>query len=207
MRIGLIGIVWLVLAAVASAQTVLVIDQAGTYILQDGKLIGPVAVIRPGDSPVPPQPPGPNPPPTPGLSERATAIKTAAMAATADSDRAGTVANLVEAHQQLQPLIGDKINGYEQVAWTAKLLWNKAEGSNSQAWAPTRKIVFDELAKLAQEGADDVAYAAYFGEIVAGLTASVPEGMRQEAGGEFLKWLLMFIKEILPILLQIFGGI
>jgi len=212
MKSLLTALAWLV-AATAAAQTTFVLNDVsdGVYVLRvvNGQATLTAAVDVGGVAPVPPLPPGPNPPaPGPVLSARAQAIKVAATATAADSKRVETAANLEAATTQLKEWTGDTLKGYAHISRAAQFMWDQVtkRSDDQQAWAPTRKLVFDELAKMGQEGADDAAYAAYFDEVAKGLKASVGPGEAQAANGEFLKWLFeFFIKYILPLILK--GGI
>ena len=207
MRIGLIGIVWLVLAAVASAQTVIVIDTPGTYILQGGKLIGPVPVLRPGDSPIPPQPPDPKPPiPTPDktLAEAATSAFAAINYADKDTHSKQLAFTL---NFMLSQVTGSNSPPGEIVA-KVKGLADSVIGKDATQWAPFWAAVEPYLRNCTTTKALVEAYGTVLDVISGGVQADPAFANETFCGVATYglqadgKW-LEFIMKILPIILEI----
>lgn len=170
----------------------------GTYVLtisDESITVAPVKIISPTPSPTPPPTP-----PTPGLSEFAKVIKTSAEKATADPNRQETAAALAAAVIELKKLVDAKtITTYQQVSQATAFLWDNTV-KTAEPWKPTRTAVMDQLAKLAQEGAQAGGYAACLDDVADGLLASAPKA-KAEAGGLLLKLLLaILIKTILPLI-------
>lgn len=175
----------------------------GTYVLtiaDESITVAPVKVISPTPSPTPTPTPTPVPTPTPGLSEFAKVIKISAEKATADPNRQETAAALAAAVIELKKLVDAKtITTYQQVSQATAFLWDNTV-KTAEPWKPTRTAVMDQLAKLAQEGAQAGGYAACLDDVADGLLASAPKA-KAEAGGLLLKLLLaILIKTILPLI-------
>jgi hypothetical protein len=181
-------------AATASGQTVIVTNlEPGSYHLEVAP-DGTVTITKATKVAVNPRPPAPD------LTARGEAIRAAAAQA-ADPKRAESTANLIAGMEQLSAWVQDEtLSDYYQITESLKFVFPRA--ASHESWQPVRKLLFDELAKIAQDGGDDSAYATYFAEAIQGLKATLPEGELQ-ADGQFLKWLLeFFIKYILPMILK-----
>lgn len=144
---------------------------AGQYLITgEVRAVGPV--ISP-DGPVVPPVPGPVVPPADVLSADAKAVKTAAEGATADPNRANTAKGLATAAGLIRKSVADgTLPNYEAISRGLAFLWDGT--TKLAAWTPARKIVFDRLESLAQEGAQPAAYAAYLADVEKGFTASIP---------------------------------
>jgi len=191
----------------APTQTPLVMRDVpdGVYVLT---VAGGQATVTPAtDVPIgprPPQPPAPPQPPDPDqLTERAKAVRDAAREVS-DPNRPETAANLSGAIAKVTEECGTMVKGYEQISAAVDWMWKKATKRQAAAWDPVKTIVGDELAKLAQDGAPDAAYAKYLGEVSAGLDCSVPpELMMAPNWKAIFEWFWEFFKTyILPNILQ-----
>lgn len=176
----------------------------GVYLVTvtaDAVTIESATVITPTTPPTPPQPPQPPQPDT--LTTRAKAIKTAADKATTDPNRAKTAANLGAAMDQVSKGCGQTFKTYDQIGQAAVWMFDKVVDAQPNAWKPTRKLIVDEMAKMAQDGATDAQFGAYLGEVASGCNASVPANAPKEINIDFIMKLLdFFIKYILPLIVK-----
>lgn len=149
-------------------------------------------------NPVPPKPP--EPPSV--LTERAKAVKAVAEKATADPNRAQTTVALAAAMVQVKKLVdAETLKDYATISAATAFMFDQvlSRTGSEKAWAPVRKLVMDELAKLAQEGVSAGEYSKYLQEVADGLTASAPGVMLGQSPAEAIDW-----AKLLPMLLEIF---
>ena len=139
---------------------------AGYYVVSGSQIVA----FPPGGPVVPPV--DPVVPPA-VLSVDAKAIKTAAEAAVADPNRENTAKGLATAAGLIRKSTADgTLPNYEAISRGLAFLWDGT--TKLTAWTPVRKIVFDRLEALAQEGSQPAAYVAYLADVEKGFTASIP---------------------------------
>ena len=209
---GVVILAVLLVPQVLPAQ-VLVVTKTGYYLLEtaaDGtpKLTphaGFKQVIFLDGVPGPPPPP----PPNPTLTQRAIAIRDAALRATADKQRDRTAAMLSvlysETAKQVRSgqLKSDNISIMASTGATMVLAKSAGESGQTQAaieaaWKPMRDTLTAQWAAALQEGGGDLALAALLEEASSGLLASVPqEAMPRAIDLEQIIRLIMAIMEII----------
>lgn len=171
-RLTAMAIAWL-LAASAAAQTVTVtgVDvqiaglKNGSYILT---VDGATVTIRPTDQP--PVPPRPD-----VLSDRAKAVRDAALGISGDASRAESAATLAAVTRELAAQVrAGEIAGQEQVAVAVKYAFRLGLESPAAeaAWLPVRDVIGQQHARLAQEAATDTQLADWLDEVSDGLDAA-----------------------------------
>ena len=203
---ALLTILIALVATVATAQP-LVLSQTpddGVYVLTiaNGQAtlqratvlqVGPVDPVDPDDPVVPP-------------SDRAKQIREAAQGAVADPQRATTAANL----SAVMDLVAGQVTAgtlkdYPTISASVDWLWDQVTKGRESAWRPTKAIIGNHLAAMAQEGASPEEYAGYFAEAGEAL-GSLQEGEQVEPDGAIdiamlMKLFEFFIKYILPLIL------
>lgn len=157
-----------------------------------------IAYVQLGtDGPVPP------PPPPPTLTVRAKAIHAAAIKATTDPKREESAGNLAAMCSAIAVKVrAGEIKTYTDIAGVTLGAWDLAcnQSSIASAWAPTRKVIGDELTKLAQDGAADSEFAKYLEEVADGIKASTSRLQAIDLQ-KIMKWiqLIMEILKLIPL--------
>jgi len=180
---------------------------AGQYMITgEVRALGPV--ISP-DGPVVP-PVGPVVPPV--APTKAAAIKAAAEAATADPQRATTASNLASAIGMVRNQVdAGTLKDYQTIAASVNWLWDQLTTGRAAAWAPTKSLVGQHLAELAQEGARPEEYAGYFADVEQALSGSLSDAEKLMADDDplmididrLMKLFEFFVKYILPLIIKI----
>lgn len=205
---ALIAILIVLFATVATAQP-LVLSQTpadGVYVLtvQNGKAtLQKAAMLDVGPpTPVPPTPVDPVVPPT----DRAQQIREAAQGAVADPQRATTAANLSAVMDLIAGQVtAGSLKDYSTISAAVDWMWDQVTKGREAAWRPTKTVIGNHLAAMAQEGASPEEYAGYFAEAGEAL-GMVQAGEQVEPDGAIdiemlMKLFEFFVKYILPFIL------
>jgi len=201
----------LILAAVLAASPVFAQRvyslPAGDYLIKgDVRAIGPV--INPDGPVVPPV----VPPVTPVTPTKAEAIKAAAEAATADPQRATTANNLATMLGMVKSQVdAGTLKDYQTIAASVNWLWDQLTTGRAAAWAPTKSLIGQHLAELAQQGAHPEEYSGYFADAEQALSGSLSDAEKLMTDDDplmidierLMKLFEFFIKYILPLIIKI----
>jgi hypothetical protein len=202
----LIAILILLVASVAMAQP-LVLSQSpgdGVYVLtiKNGQATLEKAIVLRVDVPTPPSPVDPVVP----IPDRVKQIRDAAQGAVADPQRATTAANLSAVMDLIAGQVtAGSLKDYPTISAAVDWMWDQVTKGREAAWRPTKAIIGNHLAAMAQEGASPEEYAGYFAEAGEALGA-LQEGEQVEPDGAIdiemlMKLFEFFIKYILPLII------
>jgi len=168
----------------------------GRYVLE---ISGSVATVTPLTLlTVGPVPPGPGPGPDPTLTDRAKAIRNAAVIIN-EPEMAQKLAFM---HVQIAGLIDDgTLSGQQQIgtmlAKSQDMLMNRREAIS---WKPVTDLVSEHFTAMVQEGADDGDYSRYLSdESAAGLEAAAPE---MQLDPMWIELIMKIIAMILELIMQ-----
>lgn len=146
----------------------------------------------------------PTPPPDEPvkLTVRATAIKTAALKATADPNRDKTAQELAALYDEIAKRVtAGEIKGPDTIAAVAKGAADMllSQRNSAAAWQPMRDTMTSQWTAAIQEGAKDADLAKLLEEVADGLNASVlnPQAIDLAMLLEILKIVLELLKPFL----------
>ena len=194
-------------ASPAFAQKVYNLPSGQYLITGEVRAVGPV--ISPDGPVVPPVTPPVVPPVTP---TKAAAIKAAAEAAVADPQRATTASNLASVMGLVKSQVeAGSLKDYQAIAASVNWLWDQVTTGRAAAWSPTKALVGQHLAELAQQGARPEEYAGYLADAERALAGSLNAEEKLEAADDplainmdtLMKLFEFFVKYILPLLVKI----
>ena len=202
MRPLLILLAILAMCCPAVAQPIVLDVDDGVYVLTvDGSSVTVQRARVPGVTPD-----DPDDPVIPIPSERAAQIRAAAQGAVADPQRATTAANLAAVMEMLEGQINaGTIRDYPAISASVDWLWDQVTKGREGAWRPTKTVIGNHLAAMAQEGASPEEYSGYFADAAEAL-GSLQEGEQVEPDGAIdiamlMKLFEFFVKYILPLIL------
>ena len=142
----------------------------------------------------------PLPNPDPALTQRAIAIRDAALKATGDPARADTAVKLSLLYTEVANKIdAGQVKGFDAIAFIAKAGADAMIGANTLAWKPFRDTLNAQFTALVQEGGNDAAFSKLLREVSDGLGASIPN---REYHAIDIRQMLTLIKAIIEIILQ-----
>lgn len=186
------------------------IVRGGRYFLvtiEDGIPVNHPVTVRfvpfEGNSPNPTPDPQPDPDPDPVLTERAKAIRSAALLVTGDVNRARTALELATLYSE----IAKKVRAGE--IKTPTLILAVVKGSTDELlrqrnavepWKGTREVLSAQWAALLQEGGTDEQFAELLDEAADGLEDTLSKLKRQEMSKAKAIDIQMIIRIILMIL-------
>lgn len=190
------------LTALLIADT-LVVSKSGYYLLRDGangpelSQIESVVVLsdNPTPTPVPPVPPNP-------VSGRVKKLYDAALLAVGDPARNQTALELSVLYRESAKKVRDgTISGMQNFTAFVKAATDMVLDSSakSQAWMPFKTALTDEIVKLAQEGANDEAYAKLLDDASVGCESSAPKDLRAIDIDRIIK-IIQIILELLKLI-------
>lgn len=192
----------------APDDTAILVDGAvaAKYIVyvdgQGGVTFSPLArVVRPGPAPLPPNPPTPPGP----LTDRAKAIRDAALAVTGDPDRANTAKGFAELCRQIatfmraNPTISPAAVEGALTTGIDKYLSQRGPPAIAAAWKPVRGVFGDQLTILDFQKAHLADYATLFDEVASGFDASAPGASISPQLLQLIMWVLQIILTLLKI--------
>lgn len=208
----LVALLCPMLAVAADTPIVLPVLQDGTYVLTvsggqvtivAARTVSPVGPVVPPVVPV-------VPPVTP--STKAAAIKAAAEAAVADPQRATTASNLAAMIGMIRSQVdAGTLTSYQTISASVNWMWDQLTAGRTTAWKPTKDLIGQHLAQLAQEGARPEEYSGYFADAEKALAGSLTADEKLAAADDplgvnwenLMKLFEFFVKFILPLIIKI----
>jgi len=198
------------LASVSFAQPIVIptLPPDGTYVLTvtGGAVTGfeKANVLRIGPAPTPVDP---DDPVDPVPNAKMKAIIDAAQSAVADPQQATTAANLSAVMSLIATQIDARaLTNYQAISASVDWLWDQVTKGRESAWRPTKTVIGNHLAAMAQEGASPEEYSGYFAEAANALSGiqygdAVDESMQIDIA-MLMKLFEFFIKFILPLIIR-----
>jgi hypothetical protein len=103
------------------------------------------------------------------------------------------------------------LKDYQAIAASVNWLWDQVTTGRAAAWSPTKALVGQHLAELAQQGARPEEYAGYLADAERALAGSLNATEKLESADDplmidiekLMKLFEFFIKYILPLILKI----